>query len=80
MDNKARTFRDFYQAPDSDEDSEDSEISNSDDDAKSDDGQWQHPSLKKKSALMTKKAQYANQLKRAMPARELTSQFNPNAS
>jgi hypothetical protein len=40
MDNKARTFRDFYQAPDSEDDSEESEGSNSDDDAKSDDGQW----------------------------------------
>lgn len=30
--------------------------------------------------MMTKKAQYANQLKRAMPARETTSQYNPNAS
>lgn len=56
MDNKARTFRDFYQAPDSEDDSEESEGSNSDDDAKSDDGQWQHPALKKKTNLMNKKA------------------------
>jgi len=39
MDNKARTFRDFYQAPDSDGVSEDSNGSDSED-AKSDDGQW----------------------------------------
>ena len=56
MDNKARTFRDFYQAPDSEGESYDSDDSNTDDDAKSDDGQWQHPALKKKSVLMTKKA------------------------
>ena len=50
MDNKARTFRDFYQAPlDSDEDDDGSDSQNSDDDARSDDGQWQHPALKKKS-------------------------------
>ena len=55
MDNKARTFRDFYQAPDSDGVSDDSNGSDSEEDAKSDDGQWQHPA-KKKSVLMTKKA------------------------
>jgi hypothetical protein len=41
MDNKARTFRDFYQAPDSDGViSDDSGSSDSDGDAKSDDGVW----------------------------------------
>ena len=40
MDAKARTFRDFYQAPDSDGVSDESDGSDSDDDAKSDDGQW----------------------------------------
>jgi hypothetical protein len=38
MNNKARTFRDFYQAPDSDGGVSDSSESNSDDNAKSDDG------------------------------------------
>ena len=75
MDNRAHTFRDFYKAPDSDEQSED-EVSNEsseDSDARST-GSWHHPALKKKSDLMNKKQQYANQLKRAMPAREI----NPN--
>jgi len=40
MDNKARTFRDFYQAPDSDGISDDSDDSESDEDAKSDNGHW----------------------------------------
>ena len=56
MDNKAKTFRDFYRAPDSDGVESDSSDSNSDDDAKSQDEPWVHPNMKKKSELMNKKA------------------------
>jgi hypothetical protein len=38
MDNKARTFRDFYQAPDSDGGVSEDSGSDSEEDAKSDDG------------------------------------------
>ena len=71
MDNKARTFRDFYQAPDSEGVSEDSgsESDSQDSEAKST-GSWKHPALKKKSELTNKKQQYYTQLKRNMPARE----------
>lgn len=73
MDQRARTYRDFYKAPDSDSGSERSEHENSgessEDEAARSIASWHHPRHQPRK-IPNKREKYANQLKKAMTVKD----------